>query len=167
MRTVIYVIIAFILIFLLVAYLRSYTKAVIVEESFDAEQKPETSCPPINFVVKDPNPWKVPYQCGPQGCGDVLWHYMEPRMLLTDNCLHCDQFSKDKLVNVPDGLESNLTSDLSSRLENPMISDNLSIPEAVHTMSGPETNGLWNPNQGCLLNKVSGTDFFKQNERYF
>lgn len=41
---------------------------------------------------------------------DLLWHQTSPRMVLQDNCLHCDKFNDSTKLNTPDGIASEFTS---------------------------------------------------------
>lgn len=177
MHNLVYIIILIVLVALIAAYfMRGETTTVVVEEKLEhmAPETPEeiktapVPCDyPDNFYVKNnrdllnPEAWKVPYKCGPQGCGDVLWHYMEPRMILIDNCMNCGDYKNKVNLSVPDGVESELTTSITGQLEslNPMISDELSVPQFKdgrfpQTMSGPMSNGLCNPEQGCLKDRV-------------
>lgn len=42
--------------------------------------------------------------------GDLVWHQVEPRNVLIDNCLHCKNWKQNENYNVPSGVASSLTS---------------------------------------------------------
>lgn len=61
--------------------------------------------------------WKTYQEPGANGTyADLLWHQTSPRMVLQDNCLHCDKFKEGTLLNTPDGIASDFTSAYSNSL---------------------------------------------------
>jgi len=51
--------------------------------------------------------WSVNHEPGAnKTCGDHLWNYMEPRMILMDNCLNCAEHKPQQTYNGPFGTQS-------------------------------------------------------------
>ena len=48
--------------------------------------------------------------------GDMIWHKSSPRMVLQDNCLHCNNFKPTSTYNEPSGIASSLTNEFEGSL---------------------------------------------------
>jgi len=99
----------------------------------------------INFYVKDNNRYSVDKKfnptlvdplttdpglpCAPQSSGsiyqtpganntyaDMIWNKTSPRMVLQDNCLHCNDYKPSSTFNEPSGISSSLTSEFEGSL---------------------------------------------------
>lgn len=124
--------------------------------------------------------WRVPHESGPNDTyGDLLWHYVEPRMILQDNCMRCNEFGPTSNHNVPNGVGSSFTAEFDGNLEDgldklngTLLYDNLGMPDfttggqgtvsgilssqsdPTHVMSPPRNNGIVPYEQGCVKTKV-------------
>lgn len=126
--------------------------------------------------------WTVPHESGPNNThGDLLWQYMEPRMILQDNCMRCNEFGPKSSHNVPNGVGSSFTAQYEDYFEDgldkvngTMLYDNLGLPDFTtggqgtvsgtmpvkqeyppqHVMSPPPNNGIVPAQTDCVLGKV-------------
>ncbi len=113
--------------------------------------------------------WSVKHECGANGtCGDTLWHYTSPRMILMNNCLTCDQYGKNANYNPPNGMLNSLASEHDAGVEKSikkvhgLIYDELTIPdfsnnctEFAHTMSRPRNAGIVPMYCDCVKARVA------------
>jgi len=126
--------------------------------------------------------WSVPYEAGANNTfSDILWHYMEPRMVLQDNCMRCGTFSKQGSGNAPNGLTSDYTSHFDNSVENGvrnvhgLLYDEVDVPEFgidyPHTMSPKASTGTFTMTNDCALDKAissskCGCDGFGKEYKY-
>jgi hypothetical protein len=74
---------------------------------------------PTEKCLNNSPAWDVTYNSGSNNTyGDLLWHKMEPRMILQDNCLNCHNFKQDMKYNPPGGVASDLTGLYDDSMEN-------------------------------------------------
>lgn len=65
-----------------------------------------------------PGCWDVPHKAGANNtCSDLLWHKMEPRMILQDIGMKCTDCGPQTNYNSPSGVASDLTSNLTGNHE--------------------------------------------------
>lgn len=110
-------------------------------------------------------PWSVPYEAGANGVvGDLLWHYMSPRMIMQDNCMNCGDYAPGKEYNAPSGIASELTASYDGTMEGgaqsqyDLISNEFDIPSHVgelpHTLSPPMNTGIPELKHDCVKAQV-------------
>jgi hypothetical protein len=89
-------------------------------------------------------------------CGDNLWHYMSPRMVLMDNCMRCHEHGSDKVYVTPSGVVSPLTKlhDTKIKDTHKMSSDEFLIPQDPVCMSQPMSNGIVPIKPDCVTARV-------------
>ena len=80
---------------------------------------------------------------------DNAWHFVEPRMILKDNCLSCQKWQTNANYNPPGGMLNSLAAqhDYDVETQNQvhgMVYDDFSIPkfEGQHTLSRPMNTGI-------------------------
>lgn len=95
--------------------------------------------------------------------GDNVWHFVEPRMILKDNCLSCDKWEKGENYNPPVGLLNNLASQHDAGNEfsnqiNGIIYDEFSSPSfhGAHTLSKPANTGIVPIKCDCAAKLATG-----------
>jgi hypothetical protein len=109
--------------------------------------------------------WSVPYEAGANGVvGDLLWNYMEPRMIMQDNCMNCGDYKAGKDYNAPTGISSPITAQYDGTMEGgalsqyDLYSNELDIPsfngELPHTMSPPMNTGIPDLKHDCVKTNV-------------
>lgn len=103
--------------------------------------------------------WDVKKEPGANGvCGDTLWHFMEPRMILQDNSMRCGEFSKGKTYNSPSGVMDGSASYHLGTLDNltmpnDMVYNDLSIPFMGASHMSQNT-GIVPVPQGCAMERA-------------
>ena len=72
--------------------------------------------------------WSTKQLPGPNNTlGDLIWHQTEPKNVLTDNCLHCNNWKQNENYNVPVGTASSLTSAYTGTLGEMALDDQLKM----------------------------------------
>lgn len=97
---------------------------------------------------------------GSGSCGDVLWHYMSPRMILMDNCMRCNEFKNSNVHVSPLGITSDLTNKHTGDINDiyNMTYNELLLPKGPHYMSLPMTNGIMPMYKDCVNKKVQSNN---------
>jgi len=96
----------------------------------------------VDPLISDPrlpcagkHDWKTYQEPGANGTySDLLWHQTSPRMVLQDNCLHCNKFNDNTKLNTPDGMASEFTSSYDKSLytvQGALSDQNLMDPNAT------------------------------------
>lgn len=101
--------------------------------------------------------WAMEYKKGANNtCGDLLWHYTSPKMILQDNGLNCCNFKRGIKYNGPSGILNSTASQYG--FDNGLISDNFPVPNinecSGHAMSASMTDGIAPMNCDCVSKKV-------------
>jgi len=146
-------------------------KVIIIEkknkENFKQDNKvPRNFLLQKNRYLQKPLDWQVKYEPGANGtCGDVLWHYMSPRMILTDNCLKRNELNSNYVA--PTGIKDELTASYDgTKTQNNLLDkynllyneiapadSNASYYNFPHTLSATMNNGIV-PVQESYVNKL-------------
>ena len=113
---------------------------------------------PVSFGGK-PIDWDVKHDLGANStCQDLVYHSIEPRMVVTDNGMKCNVYGNDNKYRTPVGTSSDLLSLYDNNIEVPqmeiekMVGDSILTPEIIpgYTLSQPMTNGLNSPEMQSL-----------------
>ena len=118
--------------------------------------------------------WDVKYEPGANNTyGDTLWHEMSPRMILIDNCMHCDEYKADSKHVTPMGIADSFIIDHDNNIESGLMSidkslnseilspqlipgytKDTSFDEFPHTLSPPRNNGIMPLKPDCVQSQV-------------
>jgi len=95
--------------------------------------------------------WSIPYKTGANNViSDKLWHSYEPRMILYDNCLNCNEFNRKNHYNTPKGISKHDLANVEF-YENE-LSNNIPLTTNRHSLSNPMTTGMQPIKKDCLVN---------------
>lgn len=101
--------------------------------------------------------WKTYQEPGANNTyADLLWHQTSPRMVLQDNCLHCNKFNDSTQLNTPMGIASDFTSSYSNSLytvQGALSDQNLMDPNA--TLDAPTNYSREMSNLGSGLPPIN------------
>jgi len=106
--------------------------------------------------------WSVNHEPSASGtCGDVLWNYMSPRMILMNNCMRCNEYQKGQMYNTPYGVQSELAKEHDKNIQDvhKMTYDELLLPTDMnkHFLSTPMSNGIAPLHYDCVQSKIENS----------